>query len=454
MTLRITGLASGLDTESIIAMLVNVRKQPITKLETKVADDETKVAAYTELQTLATKVQSAAYNLSMPSTWSARTATSTDESVVTATASDGTATGSFSVVASAIAKAERNASDGVATSASSTGSFTVNGKTVNVTAGDSLSTIAAAINNASAGVKATVVSNTLLIESNTTGKANGITYTDGSSILKDLGVVDASAQAITTNDGYQASDDAVAYVNGVKVTSASNSITTAVSGVTFKLADLGSSTVTVGNNTSSIKTMVQDLLDAYNELYSYIESSTAVSRNSSNEATSAGILQGQMLPNNIESSLFQLMSATIDNPGVSSSVNSLYKIGVRSSDNSAGNYEISDESAFDSALKDHFDDVKNLFRGSNTDGYYGIAKKMDTYLHDTVLNKIDGSLSTQLSDLNSDITNSNSRISTLESQLTLYETNLYNHFASMETNVNSVNSSLQYLLGALGLSSN
>jgi len=450
MTLRITGLASGLDTDSIISMLVTLRKQPITKLQTKVIDDESKIAAYNELKTLSSDLKSAAYNLTLYSTWAGRTATSSDEDVVTATASDGTTTGSYTIKVSAAAAAQRAASNGTTTTASSSGSFTINGTSVSVSSGDSLSTIASSINKASAGVTASVINNTLLIQSNSSGTANTMTFTDSSSILKNLGIVDSSAAVVTTNSGYQAAANASFTVNGVSMTSSSNTVTSAVSGVTFKIAGEGTSTVTIGNNTSGIKTMIQDFLDAYNSLYSYIDSTTAVSLNSSDEAASAGILQGQYTPNNIENKLYQMMTATASTG--SSSVTSFYSIGISSSDGYQGGFEI-DDTTLDTALADNFDYVKNLFKGSNASGYYGIAKKMDTYLKDNVLDSIDGSIPAALTQLNDDVTDSNDRISTLEDQLTLYETNLYNHYASMEDSVNSINSSLQYLLSSLGTSS-
>jgi len=447
MTLRITGLASGLDTESIISMLVTLRKQPITKLKEKVIEDDSKIAAYNELKTLSSDLNSAAYNLTLYSTWAGRTATSSDEDVVTASASDGTSTGSYTVKVTTAAAAQRAASNGTTTTASSSGSFTINGTSVSVSSGDSLSTIASAINDADAGVTASVINNTLLIESDSTGASNTMTFTDSSGILKSLGVVDSSAKVVTTNEGYQAAADASFTVNGVSMTSSSNTVTSAVSGVTFKIAGEGTSTVTIGNDTSSIKTMIQDFLDAYNALYSYIDSTTAVTLNSSDEATSAGILQGQYTPNNIENKLYQLMTASVSTG--SSDVTSFFSIGISSSDGYQGGFEI-DDTTLDTALADNFDYVKNLFKGSNASGYYGIAKQMDTYLKDSVLDSVDGSIPAVLTQLNDDVSDADDRISTLENQLTLYETNLYNHYAAMEDSVNSINSSLQYLLSSLG----
>ena len=467
-TMRITGIASGLGTDSIIAVLVAARKQPIDTLQTKVNNEEIQLSAYTQIQTLANTLDDAANALSQSSLWNSKTATSSNTSVVTATATS-SASGTYKVHVGTQASAEivrgtsQTASTTYSTDADST--ISINGTSITISKGSSLSDISSAINTASSSmatgskVKSYIINNTLVIEKQDTGatadssgtaNSNAITFTDDSTsgILKTLGVLDSSGSVKDKTDG----TDLSGTINGVSFTNSSNTLSSQISGVTVSIAGEGDSTISISNDTSKIEDAVNTFLTAYNGVYDYIKQNTAVTTTSAGEALSAGILQGQFYPSSLEDKLFGFMSSYLNNSGVSSSFNNLTKIGI-TRDDTSGDYSISDTSKFTAALTSNLSDVKNIFMGSNSSGYYGIAKQIDTYISTNVVNKLSGTLSNIIDQTNNEITDNNSKISDLTSQLDAYQTNLYDHYASMESMVQNWNSSLKYLLSSLGTSS-
>jgi flagellar hook-associated protein 2 len=86
-TQSIGGLVSGLDTNSIIDSLMSIEKRPITIMENRIAEHQTKLAAYQGVNNLLLEFQSSVSSLAADSMWEVRNANSTNESILAATAS-------------------------------------------------------------------------------------------------------------------------------------------------------------------------------------------------------------------------------------------------------------------------------------------------------------------------------------------------------------------------------
>lgn len=161
------------------------------------------------------------------------------------------------------------------------GSFTINGMTVNVDfSTDSLQTIANSINTAagSTGVNASVVSVTqgskTVQKLEVTGTISGLP-TDPNGILHSLGVL----QSGYTNQVIQAKDAAYT-IDGIARTSATNIVSDAVAGATITLlkdASQGTATTTINLNrdTDQIKTAFKSYMDAFNGLVDFVKSASA-----------------------------------------------------------------------------------------------------------------------------------------------------------------------------------
>jgi flagellar hook-associated protein 2 len=91
------GLISGINTGQIIDELMSLESQPVTLLQNRITQANTQKSAYTALVTSLQSLQTAGQTLEKPQTFQAATATSSDQNVLTATAANGAAVGSYSL---------------------------------------------------------------------------------------------------------------------------------------------------------------------------------------------------------------------------------------------------------------------------------------------------------------------------------------------------------------------
>jgi len=206
-SISFSGLASGLDTSSIISQLTTVAQKPITLLQGKDNTYNAQLSAWQTFNSSLASLQSAVVTLSQPSTFSTASATSSNSAVATVTTLPGATLGDHSLSVTQLAQAQKVVSTSVAsgsTALGQTGSFTLNGKTVAISSTDALTDVAVKINAAQAGVSATVVNVgpndfRLTLTSHQTGTANTIAASDVSGgVLSSLGILGNGAAAART----------------------------------------------------------------------------------------------------------------------------------------------------------------------------------------------------------------------------------------------------------------
>ena len=204
-SISFSGLASGIDTSSIISQLTTVAQQPITQLQGKDDAYNASLSAWQQLNTNLSSLQTAAVALTQASTFSAASATSSNTAVAGITTLPGATLGDHSLTVTQLAQAQKVVSAPVSsgsTALGQTGSFLLNGKTISVGSTDALTDISVKINAAQAGVTATVVNVgpnnfRLTLTSNQTGAANTIAATDTTGgILGGLGILGTGTAAI------------------------------------------------------------------------------------------------------------------------------------------------------------------------------------------------------------------------------------------------------------------
>jgi len=110
------GLASGLDTASIISALVQVAKQPITQLESKKTSINTKLSVLSDLSSRLGSLRTAALALDTSKEVRSFAASSSDTTTLTAAATSSAAPGTYPVVVQRLAAAQRSYSNTVASS--------------------------------------------------------------------------------------------------------------------------------------------------------------------------------------------------------------------------------------------------------------------------------------------------------------------------------------------------
>lgn len=284
-TAQIGGLASGLDTTSIINQLIQLDSQTQTTLKNRVSTEQTSVSALQALNTaiagLATKAQDLAGGFGATG-WTPLISTSTLDSV-TATPSAGS-TGStagsvtFTVDQLATAHAVRfvstAASSDVVTGSATTVLLTTSTGTATLDSGDgTLSGLVRVLNASGTGVTASTVrlddgTLRLSLTSTTTGAASPFTLTaaDGSAIL---------GGATVTTQGL----DAAVTVGGDTIHSSTNTFTGLLGGIDVTLGagtTVGATaTVATTRDSAAITKSVQALVDGLNSALDLVGRDTA-----------------------------------------------------------------------------------------------------------------------------------------------------------------------------------
>ncbi len=226
-----------------------------------------------------------------------------------------------------------------------------------------MSNLATAINNAGAGVTATVQSlgggqSRLVITNNAPG--GELSIVDDSGVLGTIGIGtqtlrDERTKATATTAGYAAgtaSDlDASVTINGVTITRSSNTISDAISGVTLTLLKAqqtgdGAVSVTTGVVADQVASTLQPLLDAYNDVLRYIKDNIKT-------------LGGDAALRSFQSELRSLSSRTFSGP-----LTSLADVGIKIA--SDGTLSINNKNLLREKLETNATDVAALFTSSGS----------------------------------------------------------------------------------------
>lgn len=267
-----TGMA-GFDWHTLVDQLIQVESYPLRNIDKRIDAGEARKEAWSKFDSLLKDFRAASRDLLDRGAFNKASATvgtaSTGASPFKATVTGSVALGSHRIEVVSLAEAEVYSSAGFSSSTDAlnvVGSFTINGKTINVNAGDSLSSIRDAINSANAGVSASVLETVsgaeykLVIKSDTRG-AEGIEYSDaGVGALLGLSV---------TVEG----TDAELVVDGLTVKRKSNTITDVIQGVTLDLYSESHGekvSLTLASDQEGITESVEKWIDAYNQVKIFI----------------------------------------------------------------------------------------------------------------------------------------------------------------------------------------
>jgi len=353
------GVGSGLDVNTIVGKLMAVEQQPVNLLNQREAGYQAKLSAYGSMKGAVASFQTAMSNLSTASKFQAISATSSDSTILTASATTDASPGSFALSVDHLAQSQVLAATGVADqgAASSTGTLVIQvgtGAAKTITLGSTNNTLTGlrdAINAAAAGVSATIVNSggatpyKLVLTADSTGAANTINVTNNLS-------AGTLYDTVASLGEVRAAKDAALTVNGVAVTSATNTLSAAVPGVNINLLKAGDSTVNIARDTSAIQGAVGQFVKSYNDLNSTLTGLTAY-----NAATKkGGPLLGDSAAQKLQSDVRALVGGTVSNGG--GAVNTLSQIGV--SFQKDGSLTL-DSAKLSSAISSNFSDLASLF---------------------------------------------------------------------------------------------
>jgi flagellar hook-associated protein 2 len=430
VTTSVSGLVSGLDTNTIVSQLLQVEAAGQTRLKTKVNNEEKSITSYQSVNTKLAAAKTAADDLGKLSTWRSAKATSTSSTVsATTTNSNTTQTGSVTFDVVSLAKAQisttRGSSTGDATSQSAIsltkGDGTV--ENIDISADRSLSGIASAINDAGIGIKATVVAlndgsgqSVLQMSSTKAGATNGFTIDAG---FDDVVKTPTAASDAKLQVGGADAD------GGYAVTSSSNTFSGLINGTSITVTKEGETgvTVDVASDTSAITAKMKALVDTMNSALADINKQT--SYNATNKTSAA--LSGDYSVRQISQKLLGTVSNGLDGFG------SLSKMGVSLTRDGTLSF---DETKFAAAYADGPDTIKTAASAFGAK-VKGLSETSQAQITDVINGR-----KSLIDTMNDQISNWDIRLATRKDALT-------RQFSSMETSLSSMKNQSNWLAGQL-----
>lgn len=352
--LSLSGLGSNLDVTSIVSQLMTVERRPLDLLATQAQKTQTKLSAFGQLKSLLSTFQNAMDGLGTDK-FSTLRATIADGSLASVTATSKAAEGRHTLEVQTLAESQKVASDPftATTDAVGTGTLTFqfgtwNGatftdskasRTVTIGAGqNTLAGVRDAINAAGIGVSASLVNDgtgpRLVLASSDTGTKNTLKVTvaddDGTptdtSGLSRLAYDPAAAAGAGRNLAQTAAAvDATFKLDGMQVTSASNTVSDALEGVTINLlkgAPGTTTSLTVARDSSGAQGAVATFVMAWNDLRNTLSTLTGYDA----KTKKSGTLQGEALALTIETNMRRVLNTPP--PGLTGSYTSLSQVGV------------------------------------------------------------------------------------------------------------------------------
>jgi flagellar hook-associated protein 2 len=437
------GLASGLDTKTLIDGLVGAERSSfITPLTNQKTRYQAQQGLLTTISGALSSLKSSAQALSLSTDFNKRTASVSDTTVLTATADSTAQSGVYNLAVSSLAKAKSLQSStsytsttdtiGTGTLAITVGS-TITSVTIDAT-NNTLTGLKSAINDSGAGVTASIVNvgssatpqYTLVIQGKKTGIANDVTVASslagGSDPFSGGGTV------------VQAAADAQFSVNDLALSRSSNTVSDAIPGVTLSLTKDGgaSSTVTVASDTAAIKSNIKKFVDAYNAVAKIASDQFALNPTTGRQGALAGesVLRGVV--SRLRSAL--TVSGTSD-----SGPRTLSDLGI--SFQRDGSLSI-DDAKLSNALDSNLTAVSKLFLSAQEGIGKRIPKAVDSFIATGV-----GSLSTRVDGIGKAIADIDTKIASEEKRIATYQKNLTDQFSSLEKLVSGLQTQSQYLTG-------
>jgi flagellar hook-associated protein 2 len=430
-----------------------VERQPINTLNANITSYQTKISSFGTLKGLVSSFQTAVKGLN--TSLQGYSAVASDTSVFSATATSTAVAGTYSLAVDHLAQAQTLVASGQASATTpiSTVASTVTVKIggistdIAIAAGATLQDISTAINTSNLGVTATLVNDgsstpyRLAISSNSTGLSNAISSitikTGGDASLNSLLAYNPTENApaapvlpATALAQAVAALDASLTVNGIPITSASNTVAGAIQGVTLTLANPTTTpaTLTVARDTGAISTAASGFVGAYNALTSQLKSLSAYGTTAT---AAAPVLSGD---GTVRMMLDQLHGIFMTGAS-GGTLTSLAQVGITTQLD--GTLKV-DNAQLNSAMTNNFSDVVNLF--SSATGY---ATRLDAWSTSVV--QTGGLIDTRTNSLNTSIKGYSDHVTKLESRMTILQQQYTTTYASLNVLLSNMNSTSAYL---------
>ena len=430
-TSSISGLASGLDTATIIDQLMTLEAAPQNRLKSRLTSEQSQVTTLQSLNTQVAALATQAKELAKTSSWKVFSASSSLTGL-TATASTGALQGGVTMTVNSLAVAHRLT---YTNTAALTDTVVTNGTDVKLTVGSTTTTLttdgtlqglASALNASGTGVQASTVklddgTYRLSVQASSTGAAAAFTLTDstGAGLLGGAAVTQGVDASVT--------------IGSDTIHSASNTFSGVVPGVDFTIGSAAvgqTGTITVSADSTSATAKVKSMVTAINALVSQID--TLTNYNATTKTSGALSNEGSLreVRSNLLNALYPADGSTMADIGIQTD-----RYGKLTFD----------EDKFATALKANPDAVAARFTATGTSGY---ANRLAT-VAERASNSTTGTITSSITGRNSSIKTLQESIDNWTDRLELRRTALTHQFTNMETTLSTLNSTSSWLAGQI-----
>lgn len=448
MSISFSGLASGFDSASYIKAIMAQESIPITKLQTKIDNSNAFRGVFNTMNTKLVTLKDAALALKDAASFTATKATSSDTTKLNVTNSGSSLPGDYTVEVTDLAKAQVTASKtftsgdpftdtGILTIPHSTSGSTdidlSSAEFLGKTNDEALALLAQKINAVdNTAVKAAVVQTAPGVKQLVlTGVETGKAFTaDGPT----------SFWSNVTNAG-----PAKLTVNGLSITSESNTVQDAVPGVTLTLTGTGTSAVKVVQDVDQITSKIDAFVSAYNAVIDQISTNTQKSVKNDN-GTMSLTLQGDSTIRGLRTQLGDWVNSLFPSGGpfkILSEVGLEVDKGVTSAALMTGKLSF-DKDKFKEALAEDPDAVQHLFTGSDDGTVAGVGQFFADELKNWT-DSIDGYMVSRIKGYDADISFMKEQITSMQDRLDMKEASLKRKYANLEVVMSQLNSQKDWM---------
>lgn len=496
MSLRIGGLASGMDIDSLVSDLMKAERIPLDKMYQQKQLIEWQRDDYREMNKLLNELDDEIFDgIFRQFTFLKKTVTSSDETKVTATAVNASANTTTTIEVQQLASAASWSSNNLNfTSAARTlqfevqdpGETTTRTVTIELTATDTLDDLVTKINQSSLGVTAmkediydsdsgTYVE-TLVLTRNKTGSGGYIKALDAATqsfMENDLGFAFGADDIM---DPTTAGQNAVVKVNGYQMEKTSNSFT--INGINYTIKNTTTDPVTISTATDvdAILDKIVTFVDKYNEVIEKVNGELTEERYRDykpltdkqkeemtekqielwEEKARSGMLRNDsILSGGLNQMRVDLYSA-VTHSDIVEGFSQLSEIGIETSSNYLDRGKlIINETKLREKIQENPDAVYKLFMADGTTfEEKGIARRLRDTIDNTierVEDKAGNTLSTnQQFTLGKRLIDIDERINAFEERLIEIENRYWRQFTAMEKAIQRMNEQSMYLMQQFG----
>lgn len=463
-----SGLATGMDTDSIVKQMMEIERRPIERLEKQKESEAARLMAFKQFDERLNNLREAVGSMNLTSEVRESSIDVSSSAPFTAT-STGAGSGSYDVAVKQLAQVQKSVADGVSSSSEGilgTGTITLGSTTINVDeSNNSLAGLQDAINAVAdeTGVKASIMNDGsggdtayhLIL----TGQDANTSFTPG---------VDLTGGETFAFQEMRSAQQAVVAIDGIEVFSDSNTLSGVIPGIDLHLnatsdvisadgvepVEYQASLMNVEPDTAALKEKVQNFVDSYNSVMDWISAGydefgasmpSAAEIEAGEDDILSDLVRGDSAINGTKRQLQNLLSTQVDTSG---DFSVLSQLGI--STQRDGSLSL-DETKLDDAVANKFDDVVNLLAGEGSEP--GVMKHFNTALVD-ITGVSSGIYADKKDSYESSLKSINTQIDRMEMLAAKREETMRAQFNSLELLVSEMNAQSDYITQQMDMLSN